>query len=156
MLRYPWLYIYPISTSILTLISSYFYLDIYSQSTVVIQLSEFYSLYFSAICFRLSFSVSSRTLKWVFHTWLSFHQTHYYLDIVTICLGSYPVTRLRVFLPEHWITIFLVLLTRRTKGITYTNERVCSEASLQGVQNEELDSDCFHRSWVDGGRQMGL
>src|SRR5882724_7153930 len=63
LLRYPWLYIYPISTSILTLISSYFYLDIYSQTTVVIQLSEFYSLYYSAICFRLSFSVSSRTLK---------------------------------------------------------------------------------------------
>src|SRR5882724_10820628 len=63
LLRYLWLYIYPISTSILTLISSYFYLDIYSQRTVVIQLSEFYSLYYSAICFRLSFSVSSRTLK---------------------------------------------------------------------------------------------
>ena len=30
-------------------------------------------------CFTLSFSVSSRTLKWVFHTWLIFHQTHYYL-----------------------------------------------------------------------------
>src|SRR5882724_10197768 len=31
LLRYPRLYIYPISTSILTLISSYFYLDIHSQ-----------------------------------------------------------------------------------------------------------------------------
>src|SRR5882724_8849900 len=37
LLRYPRLYIYPISTSILTLLSSYFYLDIHSQSTVVIQ-----------------------------------------------------------------------------------------------------------------------
>src|SRR5882724_13623559 len=50
-LRYHRLYIYPISTSILTLLSSYFYLDIYSHSTVVIQLSEFNSLYYSAICF---------------------------------------------------------------------------------------------------------
>ena len=60
LLRYPRLYIYPISTSILTLISSYFYLDIQSQSTVVIQLYlEFHSLYYSASCFRLSFSASS-------------------------------------------------------------------------------------------------
>src|SRR5882724_1339888 len=64
-LRYPRLYIYPISTSILTLISSYFYLDIHSQSTVVIQLYlEFHSLHYSASCFRLSFSVSSRTLNY--------------------------------------------------------------------------------------------
>src|SRR5882724_2825122 len=36
-LRYPRLYIYPISISILNLISSYFHLDIHSQSTVIIQ-----------------------------------------------------------------------------------------------------------------------
>jgi len=35
LLRYPRLYIYPISTSILTLVSSYFYLNIHSQSTVI-------------------------------------------------------------------------------------------------------------------------
>src|SRR5882724_7252798 len=62
LLRYPRLYIYPISTSILTLISSYFYLDIHSQSTIVIQLYlEFYSLYYSASCFRLSFSFIQNT-----------------------------------------------------------------------------------------------
>jgi len=120
-LRYPRLYIYPISTSILTLISSYFYLDIHSQSTVVIQLYlEFHSLYYSASCFRLSFSVSSRTLKWVF-SYLT------YLSSDSLLLWhSYCLSRL--------------LSCYKTEGVSSTTLNYCLSSILtQWLYNKVLE-----------------